>query len=59
MSLEGEIGEIDLIEKLVTLGRESGDAVEVLSGLKAGQPIAVEGGFFLKTELLRDQLAGE
>jgi multidrug efflux pump subunit AcrA (membrane-fusion protein) len=43
----------------VALGREAGDRVEVKSGLKPGDVIAVAGGFVLKSELYRDQLAGD
>lgn len=40
----------------VTLGRENKVQVEVLSGLKAGSAVVVEGGFILKSELIRGQL---
>jgi RND family efflux transporter MFP subunit len=43
----------------VELGREGGNRVEIKSGLAAGDAVVVEGGFVLKSELLRDQLAGE
>jgi multidrug efflux pump subunit AcrA (membrane-fusion protein) len=43
----------------VSLGREGGDRVEVKSGLAPGDAVVVEGGFVLKSELLRDQLAGD
>ncbi|MFO0798457.1 MAG: efflux RND transporter periplasmic adaptor subunit [Gemmataceae bacterium] len=43
----------------VQLGREAGDRVEIKSGLKPGDVIAVAGGFVLKSELYRDQLAGD
>lgn len=43
----------------VTVGRSSGEVMEITSGLKAGQPIATAGGFVLKSELFRDQLAGD
>ncbi|MFO0925431.1 MAG: efflux RND transporter periplasmic adaptor subunit [Gemmataceae bacterium] len=43
----------------VTVGRSSGQMTEVLDGLKAGQSVVVTGGFILKSELLRDQLAGD
>lgn len=45
--------------KDVVLGREGGDRVEVKSGLTPGDVVVVEGGFILKSELLRDQLVGE
>ncbi len=37
----------------VTVGNRIGTYVEVLSGLKAGEAIVVEGGFVLKAELLK------
>ncbi len=40
----------------VTLGRENKRQVEVLSGLQVGSSLVVEGGFILKSELLRGQL---
>jgi RND family efflux transporter MFP subunit len=49
----------EFCRKDVTLGREGGDRVEVKAGLAPGDAVAVEGGFVLKSELLRDQLAGE
>ncbi|MFA5957804.1 efflux RND transporter periplasmic adaptor subunit [Hyphomicrobium sp.] len=35
----------------VTIGNDDGDAVEVLSGLKPGEPIAIANTFLLKAEL--------
>lgn len=43
----------------VTLGRESNAIVEVTEGLKGGEPVVVAGGFVLKSELLKDQIAGD
>ncbi len=43
----------------VRLGRESGGVVEVVEGLEAGQPVVAAGGFILKSELLKDQMAGD
>ena len=43
----------------VTLGRTAGDRVEITSGLKSGERVVVRGGFVLKSELLKDQMAGE
>lgn len=40
----------------VTLGRENKVEVEILSGLKPDSPIVVDGGFILKSELIRGQL---
>jgi hypothetical protein len=33
--------------------------VEVKSGLKEGQEVVVSGGFVLKSELFKEQLAGD
>jgi membrane fusion protein, heavy metal efflux system len=43
----------------LTLGQESGDVVEVKAGIAAGEPVVTSGSFTLKSEALRDQLAGE
>jgi cobalt-zinc-cadmium efflux system membrane fusion protein len=43
----------------VKLGRADGDAVEVVGGLTPGQSVVVAGGFVLKSELFKDQMAGE
>jgi len=43
----------------VTLGRAEGDAVEVVAGLRAGETVVVRGGFVLKSELFKGQMAGE
>lgn len=43
----------------VKLGRTSGEVVEVVQGLKPGQPVAAAGGFVLKSELFKDRIAGE
>lgn len=40
----------------VTLGVPDGDRVEVVDGLKAGEPIAVVGSHVLKNELLKDRI---
>jgi multidrug efflux pump subunit AcrA (membrane-fusion protein) len=51
---KGEFRRVD-----VKLGRTSGGTVEVVEGLGQGQPVVVAGGFILKSELLKDQMAGE
>ncbi len=43
----------------MTLGRESGGAVAVTAGLRAGERVAVEGGFALKSEMLRSLMSGD
>lgn len=43
----------------VAVGRTVGDRVEVTAGLKAGDEVATEGTFGLKTALLKDQIAPE
>lgn len=43
----------------VDLGREAGDRVEVKAGLRPGEVVAAGGGFVLKSELFRDELAGD
>lgn len=43
----------------IELGRADGDRVEVTAGLKAGDQVVVRGGYVLKSELFKDQLAGE
>lgn len=43
----------------VTLGRQADGLVEVKQGLKEGEEVVVAGGFVLKSELFKDQLAGD
>jgi multidrug efflux pump subunit AcrA (membrane-fusion protein) len=43
----------------VRLGRATADRVEIVAGVEAGQPVVVEGGFALKTEMLRSTLTAE
>jgi hypothetical protein len=38
------------IERAVTLGKPSGDTVEVLSGVKSGEDVVAEGSFFVRAE---------
>ncbi|MDY3558170.1 efflux RND transporter periplasmic adaptor subunit [Gemmata sp. JC673] len=47
------------VKREVTLGRQSGDAVEILEGLRPAEAVVVRGGFVLKSELLKDQMVGE
>jgi len=43
----------------VQLGRESGGLVEIVGGLKSGQSVVVAGAFVLKSEMLKDLMAGD
>jgi cobalt-zinc-cadmium efflux system membrane fusion protein len=42
----------------VTLGRQEGDWVEVLSGLDGREEVVTAGAFFLESELAREELGG-
>jgi cobalt-zinc-cadmium efflux system membrane fusion protein len=44
------------VPRKITLGPEAGDVVAIRDGLRDGEPVAVRGGFELKTELLKEQL---
>jgi cobalt-zinc-cadmium efflux system membrane fusion protein len=43
----------------VRAGRRSGEMVEILSGLAAGEPVVAEGAFRVKSQLLLSSLGGE
>ena len=43
----------------VRVGRMSGGSAEILAGLEPGTPVATGGAFALKSELFRDEMAGE
>jgi membrane fusion protein, heavy metal efflux system len=43
----------------IKLGRQTGSLTEVLEGLRSGETIASRGGFLLKSELLKSQMAEE
>ena len=45
-------------ERVVTLGPDAGDAVQVLDGLKAGERIVVAGTYFLRAEAGRIRAGG-
>lgn len=45
--------------RAVVLGETSTDAVEVVTGLDAGEPVVSDGSFYLKTALLRDRIGGD
>jgi RND family efflux transporter MFP subunit len=51
VSVPGEPG--TFIEREVTLGSTSGEVVEVVSGLKAGDTVASRGSFFIRAEAER------
>lgn len=40
----------------VTLGARENGAVEILTGLRAGEPVATQGSFLLKTEIAKDSI---
>jgi cobalt-zinc-cadmium efflux system membrane fusion protein len=44
------------VRRDVRLGGSAGDRIEVLSGLRAGEPIVGAGSFYFKTALLRGQI---
>jgi cobalt-zinc-cadmium efflux system membrane fusion protein len=46
-------------KRVVELGREQGEFVEITKGLEAGTRIVTKGSFFLKTELLKASLEEE
>lgn len=46
-------------KRVVQLGREQGEFVEVTSGLQVGTRIVTKGGFFIKTEFLKGSLSEE
>ena len=43
----------------IGLGRTTAGIAEVTEGLQTGQPVAIAGGFVLKSELFKDQMAGD
>jgi cobalt-zinc-cadmium efflux system membrane fusion protein len=42
----------------VVLGRVTGELVEIVSGLAAGEEVVVEGAFLLRSQARADQLGG-
>ncbi len=43
----------------LALGKDSGSAVEVLSGLAEGEQVVTEGAFYLKSSLLKEEMGDE
>ncbi|MCL4836708.1 MAG: efflux RND transporter periplasmic adaptor subunit [Thermoanaerobaculia bacterium] len=52
------LGEGRFEPRTVRLGRRGEGFVEVLEGVAAGEPVVVEGAFFVKSELAREELGG-
>lgn len=52
-------GDDEFEKRRVRLGPTVGEAVEVLDGLKSGERIVVAGGFALKSEMLKELMAGD
>lgn len=46
-------------KRVVQLGEDTGDWIEVISGLQKGDKVVSQGAFFVKSELLKEQLGGE
>ena len=46
-------------KRVVKLGLEQSGRVQILDGIKAGESIVTEGGFILKSEMLKGQLGEE
>lgn len=47
------ISPTSFLPRTVTVGRRMNDAIEITSGVQAGERLVVEGTFVLKSELLR------
>jgi cobalt-zinc-cadmium efflux system membrane fusion protein len=47
------------VRRDVRLGASAGDRIEILSGLRAGEPIVGAGSFYFKTALLRGQIGAQ
>ncbi|MBM3522788.1 MAG: efflux RND transporter periplasmic adaptor subunit, partial [Alphaproteobacteria bacterium] len=52
-------GEARFRMRSVRTGRQAGDRVEALEGVRSGEPVVTAGSFLLKSELLKRQMAGE
>ncbi len=47
------------VPRRLKLGRAAGGYVEILEGLTEGELVVTEGGFYLKSALLREEMGGE
>lgn len=54
-----KIGDAEFQKREVQLGPQSDGWVELTGGLKAGEVVAAQGSFYLKSTLLKDQISGE
>ena len=52
------VGERRYERRRVETGRRTGGHVEVLEGLEAGEPVVVEGAFFLESEAAESEMGG-
>jgi RND family efflux transporter MFP subunit len=43
----------------IKLGRQTGSMTEILEGLQSGEKVASKGSFLLKSELLKNRMAGD
>lgn len=46
-------------KRVVQLGENTGEWIEITSGLQKGDKVVSQGAFFVKSELLKEQLGGE
>lgn len=46
-------------KRIVRTGRQEGELIEVLEGLRAGERVVTSGGFLLKSEFLKSRMAEE
>ena len=53
--LEGD----EFTRRDITTGRAGNDVLEISTGLREGEEVVVEGGFFLKSQMLAEQFADE
>ncbi len=53
VNLEGE----QFVRRVVTTGSTADDAIEIIEGIDEGDLVVVDGGFFLKSQMLTEQFA--